>query len=315
MSGSGLPFLPILSGPTASGKSSLALAVAEELGLEILNADSRQLFRGLEVATAAPDAGMRARVMHHLVGCVDPREEFSAGEFCRRSRELVCRPDGPGFLMAGGSVFYIRAFLDPVAEQIGATAELRAQVVELERREGPPGLRRELLARDPEAHWIALADSAKLRRYLEICLATGLPASRALRELRQPCPVRPALFVLDTPLAVLTRRIRARLHTMLDSGMVEEVRALLDAGIPETSQSLSSVGVADILEFIRGRIRRDELEERIFRNTRRYARKQLTWFRALVREGRARVLDHQLDEASLCRELCHTLRAEAGSGR
>ena len=311
MSQAPLPLLPILTGPTGSGKSSLALRVAERLGLEILNADSRQLFRGLEVATAAPDADMLRRVPHHLVGSHDPLDTVSAGDFCRSCRELIAHgpPRSPAFLMSGGSVFYIRAFIDPVEERVSPAPELRAQVLEWLESEGPDALRARLLALDPEASWISVNDVSKLRRHLEICLATGLPASQALQSLRRPATVRPLLFVLDTPLEALTGRLHRRLKAMLAGGMIEEVEALLKAGVPETSQALSSVGVQDIRDFLEGRIGRDTLEERVYRNTRRYARKQLTWFKALGREGRTRSLDHKQDEETLCRTICDTLEA------
>jgi tRNA dimethylallyltransferase len=226
------PILPILTGPTASGKTALAIEVASRLGMEILSADSRQVYRGLEVATAAPSPEELASVRHHLISHVSPFEEYSAGRFCRETRAVLGLPEegaSPGsglpgrlpYLVCGGSGFYLRAFLDPVHPALGSRPELREKVKALGRELGDDGLKAELLSLDPEAEWIPAADRTKIERYLEISLASGMPASRAMRELVLPRPVTPRIFALHAPISWLGSRIRKRAWWMLRHGMVK----------------------------------------------------------------------------------------------
>ncbi len=282
------PFLPALSGPTGCGKSELALRLAERLGREVISADSRQIYRGLAVATAAPDAGMLTRVIHHLVGSHEPSDTVSAGDFCRTVRSLLA--EGRPCLMAGGSLFYIQAWRSPVDESVGVDEELRLRVRALFEEQGAEAFRETLLQHDPEAAWIDRRDSAKLRRYMEISMGTGRPASEALRELRRDCPARTPLFVIQPELAELTPRLKRRLKQMLSGGMIEEVEALLNAGVDPAGHALSSVGAPEIALHLRGEITRESLEEKIYRRTRQYAKKQLTWIRKLVRQGEAEAL-------------------------
>lgn len=321
------PLLPILIGPTASGKTAVALAVAERLGLGIVGADSRQVYAGLAVSTAAPTAEERARAPHHLVGHVPLDEDYSAGRFSREARAALGLPPEDGeaaaggplrlapALLAGGSGFYVRSFLDPVDPRLAAAEERRAEVKALGAELGDEGLKARLLELDPEAEWIPAADRAKVERYLEISLAAGLPASRALREWIRPRPVKALLFALVAPPVWLADRIRARSWRMLKGGMLEEIAAALAAGVPEDGNALKSVGVAEVRDHLEGRIDLPRCHDLLVRRTRRYAKKQLTWIRGLGMREEIAVLDARRPVEELAAALVDGVRAALEEGR
>jgi tRNA dimethylallyltransferase len=293
------PILPVLCGPTASGKTELAMAAAERLGWAIVGADSRQAYAGLEVATAAPDMAQRARVPHHLVGHLGLWEASSAGRFAREAREALGLPaEGPGqgagllpFLLCGGSGFYLHALLNPVDEGLRADPVLRERVLALEQERGLEGLRRELLARDPEAAWIPPTDRLKQRRYLELCLAAGEPASRVMRGRVRPRPVGARIVVLAASVPWLDERIARRSRHLLETGMVEEVAAALAAGVPREGHALRSVGVAEVEALLRGDLGLDGCAARLTLRTRQLAKRQRTWLRGLGEREPVLVLD------------------------
>lgn len=293
------PILPLLTGPTACGKTELALRAAERTGWAIVGADSRQAYHGLAVATAAPDAAQRARVPHHMVGHLDLFQEASAGRFAREARAVLGLPaEGPGggggrlpFLVCGGSGFYLHALLNPVDGSLRADPRVREVVASVERERGSAGLRADLLAHDPEAAWIAPADRVKLRRYLELCLATGEPATDVLRRRVRPRPVVARIVVLAAPVDWLDARIARRSRAMLETGMVEEVAAALAAGVPRQGHALRSVGVDEVEALLQGRLDLDACAAALTVKTRQLARRQRTWLRGLGEREPVLVLD------------------------
>ena len=314
------PLLPILAGPTASGKSALALRVAQELGLEIIGADSRQVYAALALTTAAPSAAELAQVRHHLVGHLDLRQPYSAGRFAQDARELLRLREAPRpflpFLVCGGSGFYLRPLLDPVDADLRVDPALRERVRALAESLSPDEYRAEVLADDPEAAWIPAGDRHRLRRYHEIRLATGEPASRVLRERVLPRPLHPLIAVLEAPLDWLEGRIRARARAMLEEGMVEEVRRAL-AAAPREAAGLGVLGVAEVEGLLAGRLDAAACVEQLTLRTRQLARRQLTWLRGLERREALRRLDARRPVAELADELCgwwRQARTEAEEG-
>lgn len=289
-----LPPVLILCGPTASGKSVLAMELARRLEMGIVGVDSRQVYQGLTVATAAPTAEDMRQVPHRLVGHVPLQEDYTAGRFVRECRAVLelDRPDPAPrpWLLCGGSGFYLKALLDPVSPAFRADPVLRRALRERHAHMDGPTLRQELLALDPQAAWISPMDRAKLERYLEICVATGMPATRAQVELALPRPVDPFLVALDPELAWLEERIQARSRHMLEQGMVLEIQQALAMGVSQQGNALRSVGVAEVLALLEGSLDEAGCALRLALSTRQLAKRQLTWQRAMARREAVLVL-------------------------
>lgn len=271
-------------GATATGKSELALRLAEAAGGEIVNADALQVYRGLEIGTAKPSAAQRARVPHHLIDLLDPSEPFSAGEFARRARAALAEIDGrrrPA-LVVGGSGLYLRALVGGLAELPAPVPEIRA---ELERRrvaEGLAALRAELERLDPPtAARLAAGDTQRTLRALEVVVATGRPLSSWLGgssgAAAPPLAVRKVGLTL--PRAVLYDRIESRVREMIARGWLDEVRALLASGVGPECPAFQAIGYAQWVRHLAGELHFEAAVREIVVATRRYAKRQETWFR------------------------------------
>lgn len=267
-----------IMGPTASGKSSLALALAERLGGEILSADSAQVYRGLDVGTAKPTPQERARIPHHLLDLRDPDQGFSLADFLRLAgpalEEIQTRGRLP--LLVGGTGLYLRGLLEGYTlVEVPPNPELRARLEALQ----TEVLLTDLQARDPEtAERVDPRNRRRLIRALEVCIQTG----RAFSEIsRRVPPEHPRLKLgLRVPRAVLTERIDRRLEAMVESGWVEEVRFLVEKGWGPCLRHLRILGYREILDVVEGQRPLQEALEEIRLATRRYARRQETWLRA-----------------------------------
>lgn len=268
-------------GPTAVGKTALGLALAERLGGEIVSADSRQVYRQLSIGTAKPSAEERARVPHHFIDELDVSEPFSAGRFAEaaaaRIEQILDRGRVP--LVVGGSTLYIEALLHGLADIPATSAATRAHLTRRLEREGAAALFRELQELDPTS--AATMDATKTQRVvraLEVYRDTGRPLSSF--HARRPAVRFPfAPVVLTRPREVLYQRIDRRVDRMLEAGLVEENRRLLGAGIPPSANPLRTIGYREPMAYLRGEIGYDEMVRRLKRNSRRYAKRQLTWFR------------------------------------
>ncbi len=271
-------------GPTASGKTALALALAERLETEIVSADSMQIYRGMEIGTAAPTAEEQARVRHHFVGFLEPGEHFSAGEFGRQARELVARlnAEGKPAVVAGGSGLYVRALIDGLFPGPARDPQLRRRLQAEAETHGVEALYGRLQAVDPEYAGIVLpGDLRRIVRGLEVYELTGTPLSRLHREHRALAEPLPAVQVaLDLPRPTLYARIDARVDRMLASGLIEEVEALLAKGYEAHLRQIRSLGYREMIAYIKGEQSYAEAVELMKRNTRRFAKRQLSWFRS-----------------------------------
>lgn len=268
-----------LVGPTASGKSAAALAIAERAGGEIVSCDSVAVYRGFDVGAAKPSAADRARVPHHLIDVADPTEPFTAARFAelagRALDEIAAR--GRLAIVCGGTGLYLRALLDGLFEAPPPDPELRAQIREQARARGWPALHAELVAVDPDAaRRIAPADRVRIERALEVYRQTGQPLSRLQAAGRGPR--RAATVVIVDPGPSLDERISARTRRMLDGGLVEEARALC-ARYGRGLKPLGALGYKEALAHLDGRLSEEALPEAIRVATRRLARRQRTWFR------------------------------------
>jgi tRNA dimethylallyltransferase len=268
-----------LVGATASGKSALALALAERIGAEIISCDSMQVYRELDIGTAKPTAAERARVRHHLVDLLAPDEPFSAARFVAHADEAIAAISGRGrrVLVVGGTGLYLRALRFGLIEAPARDDALRAALM-AEERTHPGRLWRRLNEVDPgAARRIAPADEVRIVRALEVFTLTGVPLSRhhAAHHRRPRHPL--AVLVLDPPLEVLRPRIAARARAMLAGGLVDETRAVV-ARYGEGLRALDAVGYREVAAHLAGRLPARALEGAIVAATVRYARRQRTWF-------------------------------------
>ena len=270
--------LLVLSGPTGSGKSELAVRIAEEIGAEIVNADSMQVYRGLDIGTAKPSTEELARVPHHLLGIITPDLNFTASDFRREAAAVIADIDSRGkkVIVVGGTGLYIRALLEGLVDSPDGDPELRLQFADL------PG--EELLQRlalvDPEtASRLHQNDRLRLIRALEVYSQTGRPISAFRSEHAfSGSYYNPLKMAIKVERQELYRRIDLRVDRMLKDGLVAEVASQLALGYCRELKALRCIGYKEISSFLAGEITLDEAVSLIKRDTRRYSKRQMTWF-------------------------------------
>jgi tRNA dimethylallyltransferase len=278
------PRLIIISGPTAVGKTNVAIAMAEAVGAEIISADAMQVYRHMDIGTAKPTPEQRRRVRHHLIDVVNPDQPFSAALFKKRAETVIqdlYRKRRP-VLVVGGTGLYIKALtrgLFPVKQQDGAIRERLRQEAQTF---GLQALYQRLQKVDPEAaRRIHPNDTHRIMRALEVHEATGQPISELQSNHRFQDVQYTTLHIgLTLDRNVLYDRINKRVDLMLASGLVEEVRGLLDQGYSSSLKSMRSIGYRHVADYLEGRLAWDEMVRLFKRDTRRYAKRQLTWFMA-----------------------------------
>lgn len=276
-----LPLVAV-AGPTGSGKSDLALEIAQQFHGEIVNCDSLQVYRYFDIGTAKLPHGDRRGIAHHLIDILDPDELFTAGEYARVARETIHAISGRGRLpiLAGGTGFYLRALLDGLFEGPSRDQSLRDRLARREARRA--GSLHRLLTRfdSATARRIHPHDVPKVTRALEVCLLTSRPVSELFQQGRDGLRgYRTLKLGLLPDRDELYERLDRRCAAMFENGLVEEVRRILALGYAAESKPFESHGYKQALESIRGEL---NLREAVFyaqRNTRQYAKRQLTWFR------------------------------------
>jgi tRNA dimethylallyltransferase len=277
-----LPPLVLLVGPTAVGKTEAALALAERLQAEIVSADSRLLYRGLDIGTAKPTPEEQQRVRHHLVDVADPGDVWSLAQVRRAVLQAADDITGRGRLplVVGGTGQYIRALLEGWEPPAGGgpPSAKRLSLEDEARRQGGEALHGRLRMVDPaSAERIDARNVRRVIRALEIFELTGAPASTQRR--RVPLPYRILCLGLWLPRAELYARIDARLDDMLRAGWVEEVRGLLAAGLDPAAPAFSAIGYPQLVEVVSGRLGLDEAKADIRKRTRAFVRRQANWFK------------------------------------
>jgi tRNA dimethylallyltransferase len=271
-------------GPTASGKSDLGLFLAESFGGEIVNYDSVQIFRYLDIGTAKPSLEERARVPHHMIDIREPAELFTAGDYQREGRRVLenLRRRRKVPVLVGGTGLYLRALMEGLFSGPTRSAYWRNRLEMLSERRGRTYLHRLLRRLDPAAAArIALQDKPKVIRALEVRLETGKPLSQHLSEQpRQPLVGFQVHFVgLNPDRDMLYKRIDERVVRMFEAGFVDEVRNLLGRGIPASAKPFEAIGYRHVIQTLESCIPEEETIRIIQRDTRRYAKRQMTWFR------------------------------------
>jgi tRNA dimethylallyltransferase len=279
----------LIAGPTASGKSALALDVAESLGGVIVNADSMQVYRDLRVITARPTANDEARAPHKLYGFVDAAENYSVGRWCRDVGEALkeIRKQGRVPILVGGTGLYFKALTSGLAAVPPIPADIRAGVRERLQREGAPVLHAELMRLDPAtAQRVTANDRSRISRALEVVLATGRALSDWHREGLPPLidPARAVKVFITCERKELVRRIEARFEAMMKSTALDEVRRLAERKLDPTLPAMKAHGVPWLIRHLHGEISREDAIAGAVMDTRRYAKRQLTWFRNQMKD-------------------------------
>ncbi len=279
----------LIAGPTASGKSALALRLAEKLGGTIVNADSMQVYRDLRIITARPTAAEEARMPHRLYGHVDAAINYSTGQWLRDVAEVLgeLARDGRTAILVGGTGLYFKALTAGLAAVPPIPAEIRNVVRERLQREGVRPLYEELRDRDPNtANRLMPNDRSRISRALEVMLATGRSLSDWHRDGMPPLidPAQAAKVFITCERKELVRRIETRFAAMLKAGALDEVRALAARKLDPLLPAMKAHGVPWLIRHLDGEIVLDDAAVGAIMDTRRYAKRQLTWFRNQIKD-------------------------------
>jgi len=279
------PKIPVvvLCGPTAVGKTGLACRIAERFAVEVVSADSRQVYRGMDIGTAKPTAEEQRLVRHHLIDVVDPDCNFTAANFVEQGQQAIAAIHARGALplIVGGTGLYIRALTSGLIDAPPADAALRARLQREEEDGGEGTLYRRLQQVDPhQAATIHPHNLVRVIRALEVFECSGRPLSEYQQQHRfAEEPYRLLKIGLELPRAELDERINRRVEVMVASGLIEETAGLLAAGFHPQLKSMQTIGYRETVQYLAGLLDREAAISRIQTETRRYARRQQTWFR------------------------------------
>lgn len=289
----------VLLGPTASGKTVLSLLLAKELNAEIISADSRQVYKHIQVATCAPTAYELSKAKHYFVNELELDEDFNAGTFAKLSKEIISdnHSKDKNVLLVGGSGLYIKSLIDGFFEEEVKDLSIREKLNLRLETEGREVLYDELMSIDPDT--ASKMDAGKFRRViraLEVYYATGKKMSA-----QQENTVKPGFESVQIGLTfdreVLYDRINQRVDGLIANGLIDEIELLLKEGYtPEKYNSLNTVGVKEVFRYLKSEITKEEMAEQIKQNTRRYAKRQMTWFNADKRINWVKVSDYENTE-------------------
>ena len=269
-------------GPTAVGKTEIAIQLAQHLDAEIVSLDSRQIYREMNIGTAKPTSDQRGAVSHHLIDCVDVDQPFSVAEYQRLADTAIeeIRERGKQTMAVGGAGLYFRSLIDGLFDGPGADAEIRAKLQQEAAEHGNAALHERLRQCDPEtADRVHPNNRVKVIRALEVYELTGKPISALQQQWKMNEPRYPfRAFGLNMPRGMLYRRIEDRVDQMVEVGLIEEVKWLLDQGYPRNCVAMQSFGYKELIDHLDGTRTLDEAIALLKQNTRRFAKRQLTWF-------------------------------------
>jgi tRNA dimethylallyltransferase len=272
----------VITGPTASGKTSLSIQVAEALNTEIISADSRQIYKLLDIGTAKPSPQELARVKHHFISILDPSENYNVSKF-RRDALNICETlwnRGKTPVITGGSGLYIKALIDGLSDTPDPDPEIRQQLLRERIEFGNDYLYEKLKKIDPVIAGRLLPQNWKrVIRALEVFYITGIPISDIHQEKTDVNLLKAYQYGINWDRQLLYERINRRTEEMISNGLTAEVKSLLDAGYSPEPNALNTVGYKEIIRYIMGEYTLEKAVDLIKRNTRRYAKRQMTWFR------------------------------------
>jgi len=273
--------IPVILGATAVGKTEIGMQICLKLNGEIISADSRQIYRGMDIGSAKPTREQRTLVRHHLIDILDPEQTFSAGDFVRQASAAISDIQSRGRLpvVVGGAGLYIRALTKGLFAGGASDPQLRQNLLHRYVHGGKEKMWEELRLLDPEyAEKVHLNDRKKTARFFEIYLSTGLTVSQ-LKNHQSTASFDSVLIGIQLDRKELYRRIEQRVERMIVSGLLEEVEQLKAKGYDATLNSMNSPGYKEIFDYLEGKSSWETAVELIKRNTRRYAKRQITWFK------------------------------------
>ena len=287
------PFMPtmppaiLLMGPTASGKTGIAVELVQRFPLEIISVDSALVYRHMNIGSAKPDAATLARAPHHLIDIIEPTDRYSAAQFCHDAQHLMAEITARGKvpLLVGGTMLYFKALREGLSDLPQADAEVRAVLDARAAEVGWPAMHAELARVDPEtAARLEPTDPQRIQRALEVFELTGEPMSRLMaREVPAPLPYRTlAVGLMPSDRALLHQRIADRFDAMLAHGLIDEVKWLRDNYVLNAQMpSMRCVGFRQAWQYLDGEFDRDTLREKGLAATRQLAKRQMTWMRGM----------------------------------
>lgn len=271
-------------GPTAAGKTAIAMKVAEKIPAAIISADSRQVYKYLDIGTAKPSPDDRKKVPFHLIDFVDPRDTYSSGQFARDAEtkisEVLTKNKIP--IVCGGTGLYIRALFNPFHNLPPSDKQIRNHLLKLVEKKGLEYLYQKLQKLDPDwAIRVNPKDRQRILRGLEVYEMTGQPLTEFLKSTPQKAKFLPYYIGINLPRPLLYHRINQRFKKMIEDGLIEETESLLKKGFSPQLSALRTIGYKEIIQYLQGECSLQEAVARAQQRTRNFARRQITWFKAV----------------------------------
>lgn len=271
-------------GPTAVGKTDIAVEIAKKTGGEIISADSRQIYKYLNIGTAKPTSRQRKTVPFHLIDFIHPDDNYSCGQFARdaesKIKEVYSRGKIP--IICGGTGLYIKALFHPLHKLPESDQRIKEKLIKIIKEKGIEHLYEKLLKIDPEwAQKVNPKDKQRIIRGLEVYEITGKPLSRLIKKKSRKSEFQPWYVGLNIPRDALYQRINTRFDAMIKNGLVQEVKSLLKKGFNPQSNALRTIGYKEIIEYLEKKMTLEQAIEKAKQRTRNYARRQITWFNKL----------------------------------
>ncbi|TFZ39791.1 tRNA (adenosine(37)-N6)-dimethylallyltransferase MiaA [Soehngenia longivitae] len=310
--------LIVIAGPTGVGKTDLSICVADKINGEIISADSRQIYRYMDIGTAKVEKEYRDKIKHHMIDIVDPNEEFSVSDFKKITMEIIddINKKGKIPLLVGGTGLYINSIVyDIDFTNVASNKEIREYYESISLKKGKQYLYELLLERDYEtARKLNINDTKRIIRALEVYDVTKTPMSKQNKDFRKPSTkYNLSMYLLYMDRNKLYDRINARVDKMIEDGLINEVETLLKLGYEKSLNSMQGIGYKEIVDYLENKISLDEAVELIKKRSRNYAKRQLTWFK---RDERYRWinLDEFSDVEDLCVWICSDIKKKLTKG-
>lgn len=291
---------PIISimGPTASGKSNAAIALAQYLPIEIISVDSAQIYTDMDIGTAKPDIAIQKQIPHHLINLIDPTAHYSAAQFCEATCQATQKIMQRGHIpvLVGGTLMYFNALIEGLSALPNADPQLRAEIDESAAKLGWPTMHQKLAALDPiSAARIKQNDSQRIQRALEVCYLTQKPMSVILQQPKTPNPLFKNMIniaLIPSERSMLHHRIAQRFDNMLDQGLIDEVKMIRDRyAVDINMPSMRCVGYRQVYQYLNEEINEPEMCAMSHAATRQLAKRQLTWLRSLEKKMTIQTFD------------------------